>query len=103
MTRAARLLIAAALAVFGLLALWLSPPGPSLDLAQEKFEHSARWPTPADFNTWRAAGSLKCRDIPSLRICEASWPLFSPADGKPFDKDRVTFACSPEVCAWVDP
>jgi hypothetical protein len=75
----------------------------SLDKAQAAFEGSADWPTREDFDGWRASGTLRCRDIPSLRICEASWPMFSPTDGKPFGKDRVTFACSTEICAWVDP
>jgi hypothetical protein len=72
-----------------------------LDRAQEAFEHSAKWPQPVDFDTWRATDALKCRDIPTLRICEAVFPFFS--DGKPVGKDRVAFACSPSVCAWVDP
>ncbi len=77
---------------------------PSLDDAQDAFEHrDVAWPTPADFEGWRASGALKCRDRKGLRICEATWKLFSPDDGKPFGKDRVTFACSVSECAWVDP
>lgn len=75
--------------------------GSRLDRAQARFEHRDKWPTPADFAGWRSSGALKCRDFPSLRICEAIFPLFD--DGKPIGKDRVTFACSPDDCQWVDP
>lgn len=96
--------IGISLVLFCTYATWLALAGPSLDRAQDKFEHSAtKWPAPEDFDAWRASGALKCRDHKQLRICEATWSLFSPTDGKPFGKDRVTFACSVEECAWVDP
>lgn len=96
--------MAAALVALGACALWLTFCGPTLDRAQLNFEHSAtRWPSPDDFATWRASGALKCRDYRELRVCEATWSLFSPTDGKPFGKDRVAFACSTVDCAWVDP
>lgn len=72
-----------------------------LDRAQSRFEHRDHWPTPADFDGWRSTGSLKCKDFPSLRICEAIFPFFD--DGKPVGEDRVAFACSPDDCQWVDP
>lgn len=105
--------LVATCAAFMLWGLWRALDGfveekarqaPSLERAQYAFERGATaWPAPADFDAWRASGALKCRDHKQLRICEAMWPLFSPADGKPFGKDRVTFACSVEECAWVDP
>lgn len=76
-------------------------PTSGIDQAQTRFEHRDKWPTPDDFNGWRVSGALKCKDFPSLRICEAIFPFFD--DGKPVGKDRVTFACSPEDCQWVDP
>jgi hypothetical protein len=72
-----------------------------LDSAQEVFEHSAKWPQPIDFREWRATGVLKCHDIPTLRICEALLPVTQ--NGERVAIDRVAFACSPTVCAWVDP
>lgn len=93
----------AVIAASAVTAAALHPRPGKLDSAQRAFEHNAQWPAPADFEAWRKSGSLRCRDIPTLRICEATWPLSSPSDGKPFGKDHVAFACSPEVCAWVSP
>lgn len=73
----------------------------SLDAAQRSFEHSANWPAPSDFESWRATGALKCHDYDDLRTCEAVFSRFE--DGRPIGKDRVAFACSPSVCVWVDP
>ena len=73
----------------------------SIDRAQARFEHRDKWPTPADFAGWRSSGALKCKDFPSLRICEAAFSIFE--DGKPVGKDRIAFACSPDDCQWVDP
>jgi hypothetical protein len=87
----------------GLLIIRSLPNANSLDKAQKTFEHSADWPTPGDFDAWRALGTMKCRDVKTLRICEATWQRYAPDDGKPIGKDRVAFACSPEICAWVDP
>lgn len=74
----------------------------SLDSAQAAFEHSATlWPSPTDFDGWRAKGQIKCLDHEDLRVCEAIFPFLQ--DGEEVGADRVAFACSTSVCVWVDP
>lgn len=73
----------------------------NLDKAQAKFEAVEKLKG-YDFDAWRKAGDMGCQNSPTLRICRAHPVVVSAIDGGP-TRDFMSFACSAQECAWVDP